>query len=174
VRRLLELLEAHAVVKFIHRVVDGRYTFIDLLGRWPDYRGYRLGYIACHEAPATLRIGTDSIGLGEIPGSLAERGATFPGKTLYFGSCAVLAMPPSRLTAFRTATGRAGSVRLSRRRRRRVAGIGRRRAHAVRLPGDQSAEMPDRATVRARIPSVLRHRRGGGPTLRGVRPRARL
>lgn len=105
VRPLLELLEAQAGVKFIHRVVDARDTFFDLLGRWPSNRGYRLGYMACHGEPGTLRIGGDNVALGELTSALAERGVTLRGKTLYFGSCAVLAMPASRVSAFRTATG---------------------------------------------------------------------
>jgi hypothetical protein len=76
VRRLLELLEAQAGVKFIRRVVDGKDTFFDLLGRWPSHRGYRLGYIACHGEPETLRIGGDSVELAELTSKLGERGMT--------------------------------------------------------------------------------------------------
>ena len=52
-----------------------------------------------------MRIGGDNVELGELTSELADRGVTLRGKTLYFGSCAVLAMPASRLTAFRTGTG---------------------------------------------------------------------
>ena len=101
VRPLLELLEAQAGVKFIHRIVDTRDSFLDLLARWPSYRGYRLGYIACHGEPRRLRIGADVVALDDITTELSDRGVTLKGKTLYFGSCAVLAMPAAERTAFR-------------------------------------------------------------------------
>src|SRR4051794_18047448 len=66
VRPLLEILEQGAGLKFIHRVVDSRASFVDLLARWPTYGSYRLGYVACHGSQESLRIGADQVTLGQL------------------------------------------------------------------------------------------------------------
>ena len=74
--------------------------------RWPSHRGYRLGYIACHGEPGTLRIGSDSSNWARSRGRLAERGVTFGARRCTSAAAESSRCPPSRrLTAFRTATG---------------------------------------------------------------------
>ena len=105
VRPLLEILEQEAGVKFIHRTVDSRSSFFDLLARWPTYDSYRIGYIACHGDAERLVIGAHRVTLKQLETELQRRNISLAKRTLYFGSCGVLSMPKSRLRAFRENIG---------------------------------------------------------------------
>ncbi|MDT4987689.1 MAG: hypothetical protein QOI74_1783 [Micromonosporaceae bacterium] len=96
----LEMLERLGRIRFIHRdtatVEELRYY----IGRWllRKYADYEVGFFAMHGEPTRLRLSeTTGIELDELETWLAGR---CEGKKLYFGSCAVLAAPRDRLSAF--------------------------------------------------------------------------
>jgi len=102
---LLQLLERQLGLKFIHRVVDSKGSFFDLLEAWSRYGDYRLGYIACHGDEGSIQIGSDVVELEEFAKEVSRRGIRLAKRTLYFGSCATLRMPPKALAEFRSEIG---------------------------------------------------------------------
>lgn len=105
VRPLLEVLADQSGLRFIHRVVDSGAQLIDYLTRWPAYAAYDVCYLACHGSAGTIYLGADSLTLSELADELERAGADLSGRTLYLGSCSVMATQRSVLTDLRDRTG---------------------------------------------------------------------
>lgn len=105
VRPLLDVLSDQSGLRFIHRVVDSRAQLIDYLTRWPGLGAYRLCYLACHGSAGTIYLGSDSLMLSELADELEHLGVDLSGRTLYLGSCSVMAAPRSVLADLRDRTG---------------------------------------------------------------------
>jgi hypothetical protein len=85
----LRLLEAHEMIRLVHRDVATRAELEYYLDRWlrGGLRSYTLAYLGFHGSAQTLQVGDDEISLDEL-GQLLERRCS--GKVLYLGSCGVL------------------------------------------------------------------------------------
>jgi hypothetical protein len=105
VRPLLELASEQTGLRFIHRVVDTDAQLVEYLDRWTEYPDYRFGYIACHGNEGELKIGSTWISLEKLASELEERNVDLAGKTVYFGSCAVLAAHGKKIETFRKRVG---------------------------------------------------------------------
>jgi hypothetical protein len=105
VRPLLEVLSGQTGLRFIHRFADSREQLYEYLERWAGLDGYPLGYFACHGDDAVVHYGSDRITLSEIAARLEAREVSLGGKTLYFGSCAVLAGHGRTIESFRRRIG---------------------------------------------------------------------
>jgi hypothetical protein len=90
VRPLLEVLEAQAKLKFVHRTIDSREQLIDYLVRWQALGAYRVAYLACHGSTGEIHIGGETLSLDKLGMLLAEEGVDLRDRALYLGGCAVM------------------------------------------------------------------------------------
>ncbi len=104
VRDLLDILEDVDGIDFIHTRVNTVEALHDVLRKWhqKQYAHYSLGYFAFHGKPGKILIGRHPVTLKELGMSL-QNGCD--GKTLYFGSCSVLKVPPGQVYRFIQQTG---------------------------------------------------------------------
>lgn len=105
VRPLLEVLEQQVGLRFIHRFADSREQLLDYMARWAHQSTYSLGYLACHGDEGSVYYGGAEITLAELADDLERRGVSLEGKTIYFGSCSVLAGHGQTIQAFRRRVG---------------------------------------------------------------------
>lgn len=104
VRPLLEVLDAQAGLKFIHRMVDSREQLIEYLVRWQVLGGYRVGYLACHGSTGEIHVGGETVSLDDLGTLLADEGIDLSGRTLYLGGCAVMGVRRSVTKTLRERT----------------------------------------------------------------------
>src|SRR5689334_16980217 len=97
---LLEMLEDHKKVRFVHWRVTSVAELEARAAQWPQrqYARYSLGYFGFHGTPGRLLIGRQHIDLDGLGDMLAGRCS---GKTIYFGSCGVLGVKPAEVERFR-------------------------------------------------------------------------
>jgi hypothetical protein len=100
---LLEFLEHSGKVRFTHHRANSLGEVENVVRRWrqKQYARYSLGYFGFHGDPGRLHVGRRKISLEELGEHLD---GACRGKTIYFGSCAVLDVPKGRIEAFRRIT----------------------------------------------------------------------
>ncbi len=100
----LRMLENMREADVIHRDVATREELAYYLVKWSQkkYVSYSLAYLAFHGRSGRLDLGRDEVTLAE----LAEiAGPRLDGRTVYFGSCSVMAANDQELMAFCRDTG---------------------------------------------------------------------
>lgn len=104
VKPLLELLETTDQMRFIYRGVNTPEEFRYLIRKWPQrqYSRYSIGYLGFHGEAGHLYIGRQRVSLEELADQI---GGACQNRIIYFGSCAVLAVPRLRIEKFRKQTG---------------------------------------------------------------------
>jgi hypothetical protein len=103
VKPLLELLEEHKKVRFLHWRISSIPDLETTVAKWPQrqYDRYPLGYFGFHGIPGRLLIGRRHVTLESFGETLAGR---CTGKTIYFGSCGVLGIKQDEVERFRRKT----------------------------------------------------------------------
>jgi hypothetical protein len=103
VKPLLELLEEHKKVRFLHWRISSISELESTVSKWPQrqYERFSLGYFGFHGVPGRLLVGRRYITLEQMGDVLAGQ---CTGKTLYFGSCGVLGIKQSEVEQFRRRT----------------------------------------------------------------------
>jgi hypothetical protein len=103
VKPLLELLEEHKKVRFLHWRISSIADLATTVAKWPQrqYDRYPLGYFGFHGIPGRLLIGRRHVTLESFGDTLAGRCG---GKTIYFGSCGVLGIKQEQIERFRRHT----------------------------------------------------------------------
>jgi hypothetical protein len=103
VKPLLELLEEHKRVRFLHWRISSVTDLESTVSKWPQrqYDRFPLGYFGFHGSPGQLLIGRRKLSLEAFGERLAGQ---CTGKTIYFGSCAVLGIKSTDVERFRRHT----------------------------------------------------------------------
>lgn len=104
VKGLLDLMECRRRIGYFHDRVHTVEELDRLLKKWGQrqYRSYNIGYLAFHGSPGRVHLGRRAVTLDHLAEVL--NGAC-KGKTLFFGSCAVMEADYEDIEEFRRATG---------------------------------------------------------------------
>lgn len=105
VEPMLQMLEQLAVIRFIRRDAATDVELEHYLSRWRRYGSYRLLYLGFHGERDWLKVQPEGVTLDWLEDRL--NGAA-DGRTIHFGSCSVLDLPPERLARFCRQTGARG------------------------------------------------------------------
>lgn len=107
VRPILELLQLHEDIPYIHREYATREELEYYLGKWVQrrYDAFPILYLTSHGRESGLAVGSDFYSLGRMSRLLAGRCA---GRLLMFSSCDTLSIARHELLAFLEKTGALG------------------------------------------------------------------
>lgn len=102
---LLQLLKSYgAFNNVVHRYVDTKEGLLHVMDKWRQrqYSHLSFGYFGFHGEPGEIVLGRERVNLEDL-GKILEGACT--GKTIYFGSCSILANHESESKYFLRQTG---------------------------------------------------------------------
>jgi hypothetical protein len=104
VKGLLRYLGDVGKARYIHRTAHTVDEALHVLAKWPQrqYERFQLGYLGFHGEAGNLLLGRKRLTLQQLGEHLA---GSLNGKTVYFGSCSVLAVAPREVQQFKKTTG---------------------------------------------------------------------